>query len=231
MLQILNKCAILALENFMDFIYVDRKKKITNSDIIEDLHRVRNEILKKDKITEREYLLYGQYGSRAIRNHFGTWNNLLSKANIELTKIYQHLSKEDIFSLIESLWIQLGEQPTLREFESITKHTSKIIISNFGTWSNCLQKFVDWENNKKNTTKAFNAKHKTQREPSKSLRYDVLTRDGYKCVICGRSPVTDSKIKLHVDHIIPYSLGGETTLDNLQTLCSDCNLGKSNKKD
>ena len=35
-------------------------------------------------------------------------------------------------------------------------------------------------------------------------------------------------IELHIDHIIPWSKGGETVLENLQTLCSDCNLGKSN---
>jgi 5-methylcytosine-specific restriction endonuclease McrA len=33
---------------------------------------------------------------------------------------------------------------------------------------------------------------------------------------------------LHVDHIKPWSHGGETIEDNLQTLCATCNLGKSN---
>ena len=46
--------------------------------------------------------------------------------------------------------------------------------------------------------------------------------------ICGRSPAKDMNIELHVDHIMPYSKGGETVIENLQTLCSDCNLGKSN---
>ena len=88
------------------------------------------------------------------------------------------------------------------------------------------------EKNNKNKVEQVRIKsgHKTPREPSKSLRFDVFKRDGYKCVICGRSPVTHS-VDLHVDHIKPYSLGGETFLENLQTLCSDCNLGKSNKKD
>lgn len=216
----------------MNFSYIDKTNKISNNDIIKDLLYVKDEILKEDKITMREYLVHSKYSNKAITNHFGTWNNLLSNANIEIARSYQHLSKEDIFYLIEELWIQLGKQPNMREFEAMTKHTKKIIISNFGKWSICLKEFVDWKNNKiksKNTSTNTLTKHKTPREPSKSLRYDVLTRDNYKCVICGRS--TSDNIKLHVDHIIPYSRGGETTLDNLQTLCSDCNLGKSNKKD
>lgn len=32
---------------------------------------------------------------------------------------------------------------------------------------------------------------------------------------------------LHVDHVIPWSKGGETTLENLRVLCSVCNIGKS----
>lgn len=60
-----------------------------------------------------------------------------------------------------------------------------------------------------------------------SLRYDVLKRDGFKCVICGRTAADG--IKLHVDHIVPVSKGGKTELSNLRTLCDECNLGKSAK--
>ena len=54
-----------------------------------------------------------------------------------------------------------------------------------------------------------------------------MARDNFKCRICGKSPATDPKITLHIDHIIPWSKGGETIFENLQTLCSECNLGKS----
>ena len=62
---------------------------------------------------------------------------------------------------------------------------------------------------------------------SDSLRYDVMMRDGFKCVICGAT--VEDGAKLHVDHIIPISKGGKTKLDNLRTLCDRCNLGKSDK--
>lgn len=37
------------------------------------------------------------------------------------------------------------------------------------------------------------------------------------------------KRRLHCDHIIPYSKGGETTWANLQLLCARCNLSKNAK--
>ena len=58
-------------------------------------------------------------------------------------------------------------------------------------------------------------------------RFIVMQRDKFKCCVCGASPAKDSSVELQVDHIIPWAKGGETVIDNLQTLCSKCNLGKS----
>jgi len=58
------------------------------------------------------------------------------------------------------------------------------------------------------------------------MRFKILKRDNFKCCACGSSPAKDPSVELHVDHIIPWSKGGETIIDNLQTLCSKCNLGK-----
>jgi 5-methylcytosine-specific restriction endonuclease McrA len=60
-----------------------------------------------------------------------------------------------------------------------------------------------------------------------AMRWQVFQRDGWKCVACGRGS-HDGAI-LHVDHIIPRSKGGSDTLDNFQTLCDKCNIGKSNR--
>lgn len=60
-----------------------------------------------------------------------------------------------------------------------------------------------------------------------SIRVDVLSRDGYKCVFCGRN---SKEITLEIDHIIPFSGGGSNKSDNLQTLCFDCNRGKGARK-
>lgn len=75
-----------------------------------------------------------------------------------------------------------------------------------------------------------NCKKYHSRVISEKLRYQVLKRDNFKCCACGASPAKDPSVELHIDHIIPWSKGGETTLENLQTLCSRCNLGKGNSE-
>ena len=37
--------------------------------------------------------------------------------------------------------------------------------------------------------------------------------------------------RIQVDHIVPWSKGGETEESNLQTKCKKCNLGKGNAFD
>ena len=58
------------------------------------------------------------------------------------------------------------------------------------------------------------------------LKYAVLQRDNSTCQRCGANIYNTPNVKLVIDHKVPVELGGETTIDNLWTLCSDCNGGK-----
>jgi len=61
-----------------------------------------------------------------------------------------------------------------------------------------------------------------------SQKAEILARDGYRCVICGRGEADG--IELQVDHIKAKDLGGEATIENGQTLCAQHNLRKKNYK-
>ena len=67
------------------------------------------------------------------------------------------------------------------------------------------------------------AGERRRRSLTKEVREAVWERDGGKCVECL------AKENIHYDHIIPFSLGGSNTKDNLQILCASCNLSKGNR--
>ena len=48
-------------------------------------------------------------------------------------------------------------------------------------------------------------------------------RDRFRCVASGRSPAAHLNIELHADHILAVANGGKATLENLPTLCRECN--------
>lgn len=84
----------------------------------------------------------------------------------------------------------------------------------------------DKKKSKKNQIKA-NPKKVRNHYISTSVRVDVFKRDNFRCVFCG---ATSRHTQLQVDHIIPVSKGGRNDLSNLQTLCWECNRGKSDRR-
>ena len=58
-----------------------------------------------------------------------------------------------------------------------------------------------------------------------SIRYKVLADGGNRCALCG---ISANERPLDVDHIIPSSMGGSSSYENLQVLCSKCNRAKGN---
>lgn len=65
-------------------------------------------------------------------------------------------------------------------------------------------------------------------EPLKPIvKERIFRRDNYECVYCGASRLDGASVKLHADHITPYSRGGDNVASNIVTACSTCNIVKS----
>jgi len=152
-------------------------------------------------------------------------------------------SDKKLFEEMERIWQKVGQRPSRTEWgiaaPSISYGTYR---RRFGSWTNACLKFIenkmggdiladdfiildqDIKQGKKNEYKK-----EILRDVPLGLRLKILSRDNFRCVFCGKSPAADLGTKLHVDHKIPFSQGGKSTFDNLQTLCEQCNLGKSNR--
>lgn len=179
----------------------------------------------------------------SITRKFGKWQDLLSEVGISSVPLGRRYTDEECYENIVALWTHYGRQPSFAELKRPPSTVgSKAYLVRWGGWRAALGAFIKYVNQEpQEIQEAISEKSSTEilepqtvpvatpRSISLSLRYKVLSRDRFRCVICGRSPAKDPRVELHVDHIHPWSKGGQNTEENLRTLCFDCNLGKGAK--
>ena len=207
---------------------------ISNEELLADLKRVANE-LGRGTVTYAEYDNFGRCRSRTVEVRFGSRNKGLARAELTVGRKVG-FTDYDFFENLEEVWTRLSRQPREHEMTRPLSRISKGSYSRrFGGWRNALEAFIEWINAEQSdleTPQTYASDtgiiHRTPRNPSLRLKFKVMRRDRFCCCYCGTSPANSVGVLLHVDHVVPWSKGGETTLDNLQTLCEQCNLGKSN---
>jgi hypothetical protein len=222
---------------------MQQTKHLTNDEIIGELQRIARSI-NKNAVTTADLNKGSKIISAStISNRFGSWANGLRAANLAVVKKGRRHCELDYYENMLNVWTHYGRQPKYKEMDlPPSTITSGAYESKWGKWSNALLAFIQYANRDKIeeeiTTEekpkcyyvhvASDFKKGNCRNISIGLRYKILVRDNFRCKKCGRSPATDLKCELHIDHIIPFSRGGKTVLENLQTTCRECNLGKSN---
>jgi hypothetical protein len=227
----------------MKFELTEYYYNISDELLIDDVKRVvKNNNLRT--ITRTQYDFYGKYNSGTLRKRFGGWLKVLEKAGLEKTRNYS-ITTEELYINLENIWIKLGRQPKRKEIkDNGSLYSTGTYEKKFGNWMNALKSFIEYINQEEHGYDEINIngdkndhrensrnnefKHKTKRDISDRLRFKILLRDGFRCKKCGKSPLNEFNVELHVDHIIPWSKGGETIPDNLETKCKECNLGKGN---
>ncbi len=219
----------------MKFELNEYHRGVTNDELLEDL-RLASKRLSKRSFLQEEYIAVGKFHVSTYFRRFGGWYDALGAAGLDNSKTRTFVSNEDLFRNLEEVWIKLGKQPSYDDMRRpLSKYDITTYKRHFGGWRNALSQFVELVNddetnasdNTPQSTTLTIGRHKTSRGVNWRLRFVTMKRDSFKCQSCGRSPATDSNVILHVDHKKAWANGGETVLNNLQTLCSVCNIGKS----
>lgn len=210
-----------------------KKEPITDNDIIDEIKSVMSR-LGKTTLTIKEFDANAKINSSTVTRRLGKWNTIIQSVGGELNNTFY--SEEELMENVKDAWLKKGTQPTRRDMDNKDYSTisSGTYLRHYKTWYGALEEFVkyisrDEKNmiNEDHTLKHNHTKHKTKRDPSDRLKVQVLMRDGNRCRICGVE-CSGGLHNIHFDHIVPWSKGGETVLDNLQVLCSACNEAKGN---
>lgn len=203
-------------------------RDIPEGELLGDLRRVAEEI-GKNRVTIDEYNDRGRFHATTLTRRFGSWFVATDKAGLERTRNL-NIANEELFANLVDLWTALGRQPRYQDLSRGASHfCSGTYEKRFGSWRKALAAFVQWANEGQSPPPADVSPGKPSRRTPRNinwrLRALVLLRDGACCRLCGAVPGQD--VCLHVDHVKPWSKGGETVLENLQILCNVCNIGKS----
>ncbi len=204
---------------------------VSDEELLADL-RATAAGLGKTTIGQKDYRRLGKYDDSTATKRFGTWNKALIAAGLSVSNEVD-ISDERLFENVLVLWQHFGRQPRRSELAQPPSTISQSPYNRrFGSWSAALHAFVEYANGSDEAAPSAldspTPRRRTGRDPSLRLRWHVLQRDRFTCRACGASPAITPGVELHVDHMLAWSKDGETVLDNLQTLCSVCNLGKSN---
>jgi len=207
---------------------IDFLESHDTASVVAELQRIAA-LLGKGSVRAKDIDRHGRLNSRTVAQKFGTLRKAHEAAGL-ISARYTKSTEAELFCIIADLWTRTlrdhGRRPRAKEIEKYGYPvSSKTITVRFGNWKKALiatAKAVElpgWEK------PAPPAKVVKQRQPlSERRRFSILKRDNYECRICHRSGVP-----LEVDHIVPVSLGGGDTQDNLQTTCKVCNRSKSDQ--
>ena len=202
----------------------------------------------------REFSEVADVSGGLVKKRYGGWKKglealrkRLQEKGLDLSprphspnRIY---SDKELFEEMARVWQKVGQRPSKTEWEMSEPRISyPCYKKRFGGWTNACVKFIEYKmgtdiladdfvitNDEVSGNKKIEYKREISRDVPLGLRLKILSRDNFRCIFCGKSPATDFGTKLHIDHVVPFSKGGKSILENLQTLCEECNLGKSNR--
>lgn len=93
-------------------------------------------------------------------------------------------------------------------------------------YDGCVNRILSIRREKNKMEKIFTTPSRNNVNPKIEIKNQVKQRDLNTCLCCGE----DKPYLLEVDHVNPKYFGGSNYLDNLQTLCRNCNITKSVKE-
>jgi len=219
--------------------FEDAHEPWSREEIIEKLQSIARR-MGRNHVTSQELADEG-ITARPVRRLFGPYKKALEAAGLTQSPLSRRYTDEECFENLLNVWTAFGRQPSFSEIERPPSQVgSKAYVSRWGSWRKALAAFVERVNQDADEAVVIDAPNiseplqeiapkRTGRSVPLGLRYTVLKRDRFRCVLCGKSPATDHITVLHVDHYKAWSKDGETILANLRSLCSECNLGKGSR--
>jgi hypothetical protein len=209
-----------------------KRIRVTDGDLLQALESAAETLGKGYFASTRYDKLPGKRPhSATIIERFGSWKKTLALIGIEGGRERRHEPAELIKNL-EEVWKELGFPPGKRQIARLGKRISEKPYKRY--WGSvrgackALAAFHDGRISREQLLAGISDRQERKSVPLKD-RWAVLKRDNYRCAKCGAAPSNDHSVELEVDYVVAVARGGSSDLENLQTLCRECNQGKKDR--
>lgn len=209
-----------------------KRTRLSDDDLISALESAAD-VYGGNYFTSTQYdLLTGKKPhSATITKRFGSWKKALALIGIAGGRKRQY-SPEELISNLEAIWQELGYPPGKRYIATLgDKISENPYKRHWGSVRAACEALAAYHSGRISKDELIGGNTDKPSRISVPLkdRWAVLKRDKYRCNKCGASPSNDHKVELEIDHIIPVAKGGGNAIENLQTLCRNCNQGKKDR--
>ena len=203
---------------------------ITKKEVIDQIQDMYDDLGRTPTINDLEDA--DCFSLPVVIRHFGTWNNALREAGVEINEKHEH-TKEHVLSAIRELADDLGRTPTATDMRELGSVSIKSAQNHFGTWNNALRE----------AGLEINRVYKKTGEPTRiyygpnwisQKRPQIQSRDNNSCRVCKTHSTNIDEYSVHVHHIKPAREFGAHDPDvdtdyekmndpsNLICLCPSC---------
>ena len=127
----------------MKFELTTFNRNVLDEDLLNDLIAANIKLKSNgESLTYRSYNEIGNYAASTLSVRFGSWNDALTKAGLNLNE-EKNIPIEDLFDNLKIIWIAKGRQPVLREMgDAPSKYRGSVYADRFGSWRKALGEFV-----------------------------------------------------------------------------------------
>ncbi|MGA9853205.1 MAG: HNH endonuclease [Gammaproteobacteria bacterium] len=209
---------------------VDFLESYDNESVLAELCRL-SKLTSDGAVSKRAIESAGRVSYSTIVKRFGSLRKALELAGLSTSRFTKATDTELLASLVE-LWQRVleteGRTPQRKDLSAFGYlFSGDTVLRRFGSWRAALLRARDSVTieSAEQTEQVSNSAKPVRTRQTFSLRkrFFVMKRDGFCCVRCG---ACGHGVRLEVNHHVPFAKGGTDALDNLETLCFDCNRGQ-----
>ncbi len=213
----------------MTYLPVDFLESYDNESVLNELRRL-SKMTPTGAVSKRDIESAGRVSYSTIVKRFGSLRKAMELAGLTPSRFTKATDPELLSSLVE-LWQQVleseGRTPQRKDLSALGyPFSGDTVLRRFGSWRAALLRARDSvtsESAEQIDSVINHAPSRVRRTLSLRKRFFVMKRDGFVCVRCGAH---GHGVRLEVNHHVPFAKGGTDALDNLETLCFDCNRGQ-----